>query len=583
MDTRKKLFKSRQEVATITKRIQANRLIAGNKRNNQFSMNRNLEFSPASPTVQRTQKISEISNKKEKLIAWRTEKNRVKFKEIIQKRSPFQTVVPVGRFISPKVRNVSKISTMSFLDKTPIRNMLMNQKVLKKSTIKEAIKTATTIKKVATSANIVSETTVISRKKILADISVIPSNDNIEDKSNIQNYDSSDKLMPMEEHFEDSTFKIHISGTENIPQEKNENIKPATKLRKSKSFLEFTNVVVTSPNVSLNIEKVSSEPRKMVSKPTLATKAVLKKPIIKEPLKVNNSNKPEPALRSAKVAVKKTVSKAVIKKVDKINDPTNNVELTTTQQSVKVLVNKVPEVKAKKVQKSRTYQLYKTSLENQRKYIAASLDKFSSNDDEFFEDLKEDNLTIVNQTLNQGKKFLNDKFKVFEDFLEKFEAERLNVEDPKRITDDDLANYWSLLYDEIRKHKAAMLEILEIKNRTIREKGENNKLSVKKRQSRLNFENVNSTPRRSMRVAVSKDTPKHSALCLACTPASTSNTPKSRRKRSVKKSVIFLENQNDSLPGTPKRRNSSKRYKATPKISLAKITTDLDDDDDVFG
>ena len=65
MDTCKKLFKTRQEVATLTKRIQTNRLKAGNKRNNQFALNRNLATS--SPTVQRTQKISEISIKKDKL------------------------------------------------------------------------------------------------------------------------------------------------------------------------------------------------------------------------------------------------------------------------------------------------------------------------------------------------------------------------------------------------------------------------------------------------------------------------------------------------------------------------------------
>ena len=512
MDTRKKLFKTRQEVATLTKRIQTNRLKAGNMRNNKFALNRNLEFSsPSSPTVQqRTQKTSEISNKKDKLLAWRLEKNRVKFKEAIEKRSPFQTVVPTGRFISPKQKNETKISSKSFLDRTPIKNMLMNQKVLKKSSIKEAIRTATTLKKVTKPETIVSKTTVISRKRILADISVIPSNDNIGYDPKIKNDNVSDKLVPMEEHLDDSTFMIKLSGNENDSQEKDEIVKPTQKLRKSKSLLEIPTVVITSPNVSLWIEKSSSEPRKKVSKIITATKIVLKKAIIKEPSKVSNTNKipPASALKAAKVPVKKVVSKAVIKKVNKVNVPTNNVELTTIQQSIKAPVSNAPVVKAIKVQKSRKYQLYKTTLDNQRKYLASSLDKFSVNEDEFIKDLKEDNLIVVNQTLNQGKKILHDKLKAFEDFLEKFEAEHLNIEDPKRITDEDVDNYWSLLHTEIRKHNVTMLEIVAIKNETIREKLQNEKSSGKVRQSRLNYENVSCTPRRSMRVAVAKDTPK---------------------------------------------------------------------------
>lgn len=59
--------------------------------------------------------------------------------------------------------------------------------------------------------------------------------------------------------------------------------------------------------------------------------------------------------------------------------------------------------------------------------------------------------------------------------------------------------------------------------------------------------------------------------------------PKSRKKRSVLKSVIFVDKHNDSFPGTPKRRNSSRRYKATPKASLAQLGSDIEDNDDVFG
>lgn len=501
MDTRKKLFKTRQEIATITKRIQSNRLNAGNERKDRFAMNRNLVFSPSSPAVQRTQKISEISNKKDKLLAWRIEKNRVKFKETIEKRSPFQTVVPVGRFISPKVKNKSKISSMSFLNKTPIRNMLKNEKALKKSTIKEAIKTATITKKVAEP-----ETAVISRKRILDDISVTPSKDNIKNQTEIPN----DNLVPMENHFEDSTFKIKISENINVSQKKIAMATTATNLRRSKSFLEVPTVIISSPVASVRIENCSSDPVKKGSKLITNRKVVVRKAIVKEPLKVNNRNKIEPAsaLRAANVPVKKIVSKANIKKVDKISVPTNKIVPTTIKQPVKSQLNVVSEVKPKEVPKSRAYQLYKSSLDNQRKYIASTLDKFSANEDEFMEDLTEDNKLIVSQTVIQGKKLLNDKFKAFEDFLEKAEAECLNVEDLKRITDEDVENYWSLLYTEIKKHSVAMLEIIEIKKEKIRDNGGNDKLTVKRRQSRSNFANVNCTPRRSMRVAVAKGTPK---------------------------------------------------------------------------
>lgn len=496
MDTRKKLFKTRQEVATITKRIQSNRLKAGNERKDRFAMNRNLEFSPSTPAVQRTQKISEISNKKDKLLAWRLEKNRVKFKETIEKRSPFQTVVPVGRFISPKLKNKSKISSMSFLNKTPIRNMLKNEKVLKKSTIKEALKTATKTKNVAKA-----KTAVISRKRILDDISVTPSKDNTKNQT--------DKLVPMKNHFEDSTFKINSENI-NVSQKKIAMGTLATKLRRSKSFLEVPSILISSPVASVTIKNCSSDPVKKVSKPITCNKVVVKKAIVKEPLKVNNRNKMEPAsaLRAAKVPVKKVVSKAIIKIVEKISVPTNNIVPTTIKQSVKPQLNVVSEVKPKEVPKFRPYQLYKSSLDNQRKYIASTLDKLSANEDEFIEDLTKVNKLIVSQTLVQGKKLLNDKLKAFEDFLEKAEADYLNVKDLKRITEEDVENYWSLLYTEIKKHSVAMLEINEIKKETIQKNRGNEKLTVKKRQSRSNFANVNCTPRRSMRVAVAKDTPK---------------------------------------------------------------------------
>ena len=148
--------------------------------------------------------------------------------EAIEKRSPFKTAVATGYFNSPKLKNVT---SKSLLDRTPIKNMLMNQKVLKVSSIKEAIRTATTIKKVSKPETIVKKTTVISRKRILTEISVVPSNDNIKDGP-----------------------EIH-SGNEKVLQEKDEIVKPTQKLRKSRSLIEIPTKLHQTSGVFSKLKK----------------------------------------------------------------------------------------------------------------------------------------------------------------------------------------------------------------------------------------------------------------------------------------------------------------------------------------
>lgn len=91
MDHRKILLK--KEPLTVHRRIMKKNQIANKNRHKNMDTQRNLDVDlTPEPKVQK----EEASDKKKKLLAWRTQRNRVKFQEYLDHKSPFITVVPVG-------------------------------------------------------------------------------------------------------------------------------------------------------------------------------------------------------------------------------------------------------------------------------------------------------------------------------------------------------------------------------------------------------------------------------------------------------------------------------------------------------
>jgi hypothetical protein len=91
MERRKILLKN--EPLTVHKRINFKNQIATRNRQRNMDTRRALDVELTPQPMQK----SKDSEKKKKLIEWRTARNRVKFQEIMEQKSPFITVVPVGK------------------------------------------------------------------------------------------------------------------------------------------------------------------------------------------------------------------------------------------------------------------------------------------------------------------------------------------------------------------------------------------------------------------------------------------------------------------------------------------------------
>lgn len=146
--------------------------------------------------------------------------------------------------------------------------------------------------------------------------------------------------------------------------------------------------------------------------------------------------------------------------------------------------------------KSLMYQLYNKSLETQFNILTNLLDKFSDNMD-FMLDLNDETQAEVHKCIQQGRLILSDKLRKFAELLEEYEVGQGNPNDAKRKTDEDVENYWYLLYDEINHFKEDFQEIVEVKKNTVKAPE-----SEKKRRTRAI---ADGTPRRSRRVAETID------------------------------------------------------------------------------
>ena len=201
----------------------------------------------------------------------------------------------------------------------------------------------------------------------------------------------------------------------------------------------------------------------------------------------------KPVMRS-KEALKKVVAKAAM--------PEQELAMMPMEPEVKT---KKPSraAKPKEPEHSYTYQLYKSSLDIQVSYLTGQIKNLSVNTETFIDLLTENDQTLLHKTVQQGNQVVNEKLHKFGEFLESFEAARNDECNSKRTTDDDVEDYWFLVYDEIEKLKEALSTIQKVKSNALAIVA-----SQKKRRTRRTYLPDEGTPKRSRRIADKFDTPK---------------------------------------------------------------------------
>jgi hypothetical protein len=485
-------------------------------------------------------KISQIKDKPQKLKAYIEQKKSAKFKEALETRSPFIPYVPVGRWVEKKEE---PRKPKNVVITTPMRKALMNNdKILKKPTMKELITTAkkdistTTKKAFAFVGSKKVESNVKSRKKILAEPNEIVETlsepqmiqDDFEDlKSPIEPLTSPEPLSDLNSTFEvikDSTDNENSQSeeiNEEIPLKSistdeevtNEGIKPKKELLavtkqpsktdvkalKVKKDIRKVEKKVQPKSVSTD-EEVQNEnvkPKKTTAK---ASKVMIKKDIRKIEKKVPvkkevPSKKVVPAKKVVEVK-KPVVTAKIVKPVKRPFVPKETSPLQS-EESPEIPSAPLTSVKPSKPL-SHTYKFYKSSLDNQSAYLTLQLKDITTNLDSYIDKLTEETQTLVHKNIQQGNRIINEKMGSFMEVLEKFE--NANENDVKRVTEDDVENYWDLLYEEIEKLKEEFILVREAKNYAM-----NINQKPKRRTTKYD---VNVTPRRSRRVADRGDTPK---------------------------------------------------------------------------
>jgi hypothetical protein len=438
-----------------------------------ISSNFRLDESPTSPVrARKAIKVSEIKDQKEKLNAFRLERNTRKLNEIQEQRSPFIVTVPVGRWVEKKER-VRPIR-MDF-NNTPVRAALMNERVLKKSTVKNLIANSTAKKEnVMVFNGKPKPIPVKSKKKILGELNAVVSRTEPEN----------DVIVPLD-----------LNSTFEISPEKIDSPMPVVveRLRRSKSFAE----IVKTDVVSFERKAKTPPAKKAVKSKTPLVKRkinlVVKKQII--------AKKPAPEVKKI-VPLKRQVTAVINKKALKPSKSTIETVESISQPSQDVAPPK-PAAKKKEPPRSQVYTLYYSSLTTQIKFLTMGLYNLTSSKDSFFELLTEDQQMSVDEAIQQGNLLITDKLGKFAEFLNKYEDDLTRPEDPKRVTDDDVENYWYLIYEEIEKLKEDLVKVQAMKTSALAVVA-----SAKKRRTRRTYIPDDGTPKRSRRIADNADTPK---------------------------------------------------------------------------
>lgn len=427
--------------------------------------------------------------------AYIEQKRTTKLKEKVEQRSPFIPYVPVGRWVE---RKEPLKKPKAFTISTPIKNALMSDgKILKKSTIKQIATTArkenaTIIKKSK------KEEPVKSRKKILTEFNNVPQ---IQAVESAQSHDDTFEIIS-ENLLDDSVIEIKTPQKSPLP---------------------------TIPKNVLTDE--ISEPTEIVEEiPITVTPVKKSSPVVEKKIEIQTqTNKELNQLNEKKMEVTKQRAKIVVPVKRQIREkkPANSVESKqvkepkkkvlkskSVQESISkdlILPANVPEVQEEKIViaksvplkvQSSTYKFYKSSLDNQVAYISIQLKAFTNNLENFINKLPEDMQNNIHQTIQQGTLLINDKMKGFGDLLEKFE----NSSEPKTtITEEDIDNYWMMLFDQVEDFKSNLKSAQEAK--VIATKDEN-----KRRTRKTIFD----TPtRRSRRIAETGDTPRYAYIHIS--------------------------------------------------------------------
>lgn len=453
-------------------------------------------------------KVSQIVDRNQKLNAYRLQKNTQKFKEFQEQRSPFIVAVPVGRWIQKKERFPQNIIG---INQTPVRNALMNERVLKKSTVKSLI-AQSTIKKenlMVFGRSAVKPTALKSKKKILGELNSIP-------HVAAHILDDIPDLKPMEDEL-NSTFDISPVSIESDSEE------PVKRSRQSNSMpdivqeVKLTSAEKVKAPVKSEVKKTTSKATVKVIKPIV--RAVIKKPVVirraqvKEvPVQVRaptvrNKTAPvktKPLITQAKISAptKSTAMKVETKLSPLLIERNEDIKIIDDQNEK--LKSFKPIVKKKEPTRSQYYKLYKCTLDVQVSYLTLQISELMSNKEAFLSLLTEDQQTFIHQTAQQGNLLISDKLKKFEEFLEEFESGlSKNPNDLKRVTEDDVENYWYLIYEEIEKLKDDLKKSKEIKKNA-----QAVMASLKKGRARRTYIPESGTPKRSLRIAGNADTPK---------------------------------------------------------------------------
>ena len=407
-------------------------------------------------------------------------------KEIQDKRSPFVVTVPVGRWLekkepAPKFR--------IGINDTPVRHALMTERVLKRSTVKKLVQSTLKKQNVMVFGKEASKPVAVkSKKRILGELNAVQTT-------------VSQRPEKLEEELErvdtdlNTTFEITPDQDEN-----KEESNPRKLLRRSNS------VPVIAPIPKVTGQKMLTPPAKGAIKKMMPKyKAAIVKPVIRPATAPVKAVAQVKSIAPSKRLMKQTVTIKSVPKQPEVHVITQEPESELIDAPIAVAkAIERPTLKKQPVRSS-TYNLYKSSLTIQTSYLTMNISGIIQNKDMFFELLSEEQQTFVNQTVQQGNLIVSDKLGKFQEFLDQFEAGLSQPDNPKRITSDDVENYWYLIFEEIETLKSNLNKTQEIKKGALTTVG-----SERKRRTRRTYIPEDGTPRRSRRIADIRigDTPK---------------------------------------------------------------------------
>lgn len=484
-----------------------------------------LDDSISTPVKAAPIAISQIKDKNERLQAYISKKRTDKFKQVFEARSPFIPYVPIGRWLEKKQETKTRQRVANAIT-TPIRKALQsNEKIFKKQTIKQIVKTAkktTDVK--AVNGKKTEASGAMLRKNILAEAN--------KDAVTPVDLNTTFDFLPFDDENEENKLVEDVNlGREKTPMALIDSIQH-NQLREIFSPAALSDESVCK-NVDSKPEQVTSEevlvkedkiPNESVSqkikkvqkvapfknKPVMITKsavvAIVKKKLestASAPVQKSQNNKKVVAAKIVKPVFLKTNIRKAIEVPQKQLAATTKLppaqqpspiasNLSSVAPSITPLSHKEP---------SRHYQFYKSSLDSQSAYLSLQLKDISTGIDNLMPLLSEDIQTNIHQIIQLGNRIINEKMKNFHEFLLKFE--NADVNDPKRVTEEDVDNYWELFYDEIEKFKEEVILIREMKNHAMKE------AEAKKKKRRTTRIGSDATPsRRSRRIADQVDSPR---------------------------------------------------------------------------